>query len=175
MQSESSEPKKVHVGIYDRIAKADQAVLALVAAGFPKEQITVICPTCTKDKYEEYHKQEPSGSHTAQGVAAGGGIGALLGGLSAAAVAAASGGTALLVAGPLLAGSGIGAIVGGFVGAMMTRGMEPEVADFYDQALESGQILVAVELTDEVTQDQIDRADRVFAATGAEQVTLKKS
>jgi uncharacterized protein YcfJ len=67
----------------------------------------------------------------------GGAIGLMLGGLVALA------GTGLLVAGPLLAG--IGAIAGGFVGAMLTRGMEPEASNFYDQALKRGDILVAVE------------------------------
>jgi hypothetical protein len=175
MRSESPSKNKVHVGVFNWIGAADRAVVDLVAAGFPKERITVICPTCTKEKYEDYHKQEPAGAHTVTGVATGGGIGALLGGLVAAAAMAASGGTALLIAGQMFAGSGVGAVVGGFVGAMMTRGMEPEVADYYDQALQKGQILVAVELSDEVTAQQLAEADRIFAAAGAEPVTLKKS
>jgi hypothetical protein len=168
---------RVHVGVFDRIADADRAVQDLVDAGIPKERITVICPTCTQEKYDDYRKVERSGSHAVAGAATGGTIGAVLGGLAAiatgAAAAAATGGTALLVAGTLLAGSGGGAVFGGFVGAMLTRGMEREVADFYDQALEKGQILVAVERGDDVTPEQVAAADRIFAAIGSENVTLR--
>jgi hypothetical protein len=170
-----AEKRSVHVGVFQDIASADGAVQGLVDAGIPKNRITVICPTCTAEKYHEFKQQDRSGAHAASGAAKGGAIGAVLGGLAAAAGVAASGGAALLVAGPLLAGSGGGALFGGFVGAMLTRGMEREVADFYDQALEKGQILVAVERGDEVTEDQIMLADRIFVAAGAEQVTLKKT
>ena len=166
---------RVHVGVFDRIADADRAVQDLVDAGIPKERITVICPTCTKEKYDEYTKREPSGSHAVAGAATGGAIGALLGGLAAVIGITASGGTGLFVAGPLLFTSGTGAVFGGFVGAMMTRGMEREVADFYDQALEKGKVLLAVEASDEVTTDQVAVADRIFAETGAELVSLRKS
>jgi hypothetical protein len=169
----------VHVGVFDRIVDADRAVQELVDVGIQKERITVICPTCTTEKYEEYRKRERSGAHAVAGAATGGAIGAVLGGLVAAAVgtaaAVATGGAALLVAGSLLAGSGGGAVFGGFVGAMMTRGMEREVADFYDQALEKGQILVAVERSDEVTPEQVSAADRIFGARGSENVTLRPS
>ena len=164
---------RVHVGVFERIVDADRAVQQLVDAGVPKERITVICPTCTTEKYDEYKKRDPSGAHAE----AGGAIGAVLGGLAAAAVgtaaAVATGGTALLVAGTLLAGSGGGAVFGGFVGAMMTRGMEHEVADFYDQALEKGQILVAVERGEGVTPEHVALADRIFASLGSENVTLR--
>jgi hypothetical protein len=166
---------KVHVGVFDNIPQADRAVQELVDAGFPKQQITVICPSCTHEKYQEFHKSEPAGSHAGASAAAGGAVGALLGGLVAVAGVVASGGTALLVAGPLLAGSGGGALFGGFVGAMMSRGLDHEVADFYDQALQKNQVLVAVELSEDVSPEQLAAADRIFAAVGTEHVTLQKS
>ena len=171
-----AEPKpRVHVGVYDGVPEADRAVWELVHAGIPRDRITVICPTCTHEKYEGLDQEQPSGSHTAAGAAAGGAIGALLGGLAAVIGITASGGMGLFAAGPLLFSSGTGAVFGGFVGAMMTRGMEREVADFYDQALEKGKVLLAVERGDDVTPEQVAAADRIFAATGAEAVTLKKT
>ena len=166
---------RVHVGVYADVPQADRAVWELVHAGIPKERITVICPTCAHQEYEGFHRDQPSGSHAAVGAAAGGAIGALLGGLAAVIGITASGGTGLFVAGPLLFTSGSGAVFGGFVGAMMTRGMEREVADFYDQALEKGKVLLAVEASAEVTTDQVAVADRIFADTGAELVSLRKS
>jgi hypothetical protein len=41
---------------------------------------------------------------------------------------------------------------------MLTRGMEREVADFYDQALEKGQILVAVERATTSPPEQVAAA-----------------
>jgi len=170
-----SSKSRVHVGVYADVPRADRAVWELVHVGIPKERITVICPTCTHEKYEGLNQEQPSGSHAAAGATAGGAIGALLGGLAAVVGITASGGTGLLVAGPLLFSSGTGALLGGFVGAMMTRGMEREVADFYDQALEKGKVLLAVEAGDDVTTDQVAIADRIFSLTGAEMVTLRKS
>jgi len=172
---EAPSNSRVHVGVYENVPEADRAVWELVHAGIARERITVICPTCTHEKYEGLHQEQPSGSHTAAGAAAGGAIGALLGGLAAVIGITASGGMGLVVAGPLLFSSGTGAVFGGFVGAMMTRGMEREVADFYDQALEKGKVLLAVEVGDEVTADQVAIADRIFAETGAETLTLKKT
>jgi hypothetical protein len=52
----------------------------------------------------------------------------------------------LLIAGPLLASAAaVGGVTGAFLGAMATRGFESEITNFYDQALEKGQILVAVD------------------------------
>jgi hypothetical protein len=168
---------RVHVGVFDRISDADRAVQELVDNGIPKERITVICPTCSKEQFDDYKKRDPSGSHAVAGAATGGAIGAVLGGLVGATVVAAAtaatGGIGLLVAGTLLSAAGGATVFGGFVGAMMTRGMEREVADFYDQALEKGQILVAVERGDDVTAEQVATADRVFAERGVEKVTLR--
>lgn len=175
MREASSKPR-VHVGVYRDIPQADRAVAELVRAGTPKERITVICPTCTHQKYAGLDKEQPAGSHTAVAATTGGAIGATLGGLAAVIGITATGGMGLLIAGPLLLSSaGTGALFGGFVGAMMTRGMEREVADFYDQALEKGNVLLAIEMGDDVTPDQVDVADRIFAETGAETLTLKKS
>lgn len=75
----------------------------------------------------------------------------LPGTLTAVAGAAASGGGALLVAGTLLAG--------GFVGATVSRGLEPDVADVVDQALNEGAILVVVE------EDEANPRNEVIHAT----------
>lgn len=174
MRNTSQKPR-VHVAIFDAIPDADRAISQLVEAGIPKEHITVICPAEPAGKYPEMHREAPAGSRATVAAAAGGSIGALLGGLVAVAGITATGGASLFVAGSLLAGTSGGAVFGGFVGAMMTRGMEREVADFYDQALDAGRILVAVEASDEVTSEQIAAADRIFAAAGAERVLLRKT
>src|SRR5258706_9630841 len=86
---------RVHVGVFDDVARADHALAELVGAGIPKEQITVICPTCTAEKYREFHRRSPSGGHATAAALTGGSIGALLGGLIGVAGGTASGGGAL--------------------------------------------------------------------------------
>jgi hypothetical protein len=163
---------QVQVGVFRTLRGADEAVSELVEAGFPRESVTVICPTCSVDRFEGTKHQEPSGSHTPRAIAAGGAIGILLGGLTAAALTA-TGGLALLVAGPIFGGGAAGGVVGSLIGAMMTRGLEPEVADFYDQALQKGSILVAVEAAPGSAQEQTAHA--IFERTGSEAVQLRKT
>ena len=63
-----------------------------------------------------------------------------------AALASSTGGLGLLVFGPMFLSSACaGALVGGLVGAMTTRGIEKEIANYYDQAVVQGKILVAAE------------------------------
>lgn len=164
--------RPVRVGVFRRLTQVDAVVHDLVEAGIPKDDISVICPTCSEERYEPY-RVDPAGSHTAGAAAAGGAIGALLGGLTAAVGVAASGGVGLLVGGPILAGVLGGGVAGGFIGAMTTRGIEPEIADFYDQALTKGRMLVAVEAEGPGAADLLERAEHVFERAGADPIELR--
>jgi hypothetical protein len=86
-----------------------------------------------------------------------------------------TGGLGLLVFGPLfLSSAGAGALVGGLVGAMTTRGIESELADYYDQAVVKGKILVAAEAHGHDAQARLGRADQVLLQAGAEPVALRQ-
>ena len=172
MTKRTSSSTPVRVGVFTRIAHADRAVHDLVHAGFDKDDITVICPTCSPENFHEYKRMEPAGAHAPAAATAGGAIGALLGGLVAFTGVALTGGAGLLVAGPMLAGAAGGAVAGGFVGAMMTRGLEPEMANFYDQAVQRGKILVGVECRGENAQERLAKAEQILAERGAETVKL---
>jgi hypothetical protein len=164
----------IEVGVFERYEAADAAVSALLTAGFQKEAISVICPACSADQFEGVERERPAGAHTPAEAATGGVIGATLGGLAAAAGIVASGGTALLVVGPLLAGGAAGGVAGAFIGAMSTRGFEPEIADFYDQALRKGQILVAVDTQHAPKGPDRAVAERVLSQAGGLRVTLPR-
>lgn len=172
----TSSKTPVRVGVFSDMARADRAVHALHEAGFEKHAINIICPTCVPgrptDHPEEYEQKEPAGAHTPAAAASGGAIGAMVGGVIALASAAATGGISLLVAGPLFAGAAGGAVAGGLIGAMMTRGVEKEVANFYDQAVGKGKILVAVEYEGPDQEERLALAERVFHEGGAEPIAL---
>lgn len=168
----STVAKPVRVGVFNRIGRADEAVHALVAAGIDKDEITVICPTCAAEDFHDYKRQDPAGAHTPAAAATGSAIGAVLGGLVAVTGITLSGGVGLLVAGPMLAAAAGGAVAGGFVGAMMTRGLEPEMANFYDQAVQKGKILVGVECRGDDAAERLGTAEKILRAKGAETLSL---
>ena len=159
-------------GIFSTIPAAENVVKQLLAAGFGSQQISVICSNDVVERhFAAFHHEDSAGEHTPAMAATGGAIGATLAGLSVLGASIATGGAALIVAGGLaLVGGGV---AGGLVGAMMTRGVEKEIADFYDQAVQKGKILVAVEIEEGETQ-KVAAADRIIAEGGAEPLALRE-
>lgn len=156
--------RPVRVGIFTDMGVVEEVVRELLASGYTREEITVVCSDqAVQRRFEAFHHQDPAGTHTAKTAIAGGGLGALLGGVTAAALGAATGGVALLAAGGLAVGAG--GVVGTLVGALVTRGVEKEVADYYDQAVQDGKILVAVEVHENA--QELAPAERTFAKHGA--------
>jgi hypothetical protein len=161
----------IRVGVYSTIHDADQAVHGLLNLGFTKDHITVICSEDWKAAhFRDYHHEDPAGSHTVAAVTLGGAIGAVLGGMTAVVGTVATGGVGLLAAGG--ASAWAGGIVGGLIGAMMTRGVEDELANFYDQAVVRGKILVAAEDRSERGPQTLAAAARVLQEAGAEPMPL---
>src|SRR5688572_6565002 len=88
--------RPVRAGVFDTVAKTEEAVQRLLAAGFSKDQITVVCSDETKERYfREFEHQQPAGTNTPAAAAIGGTVGASLGGLAAGAVGVATGGLPL--------------------------------------------------------------------------------
>jgi hypothetical protein len=163
----------VRAGVFATMQGAEQAVSGLLAEGFTKDEITVVCSDESRERwFRTFEHQEPAGSHTPAAAAAGGVIGAALGGFAVLALGAATGGVGLLAAGGLAAWTG--GIVGGLVGAMMTRGVEKELANYYDQAVAAGKLLVAVEVQGPRQTARLARAERVLTEAGAEPQPLRE-
>jgi hypothetical protein len=161
----------LEVGVFDSVEAARRAVQGLLLAGFSKEHITVICSDKTKEQhFREFEHQEPAGTFTPRATIAGATVGALLGGLTVAASAVATGGLTLWVAGPVT--MWFSGVAGGLVGAMMTRGVEKELANFYQQAVESGQILVAAEDHGANSTQMLAKAAKVLADSGAQPMPM---
>lgn len=161
--------RPVRAGVFSSVAAAGEAVRRLLAAGFSQEQITVVCSDEKKEQFfREFEHQQPAGANTPAAAAVGGTIGASLGGIAAGAVGLATGGLPLIGA----AGIGIwaGGVLGGFLGAMATRGIEKSAADYYDQAVSEGKLLVTVE--EHEARPGLAAAEQVFAEAGAEPLPL---
>jgi len=156
---------KAAVAVFDLADMADKAVQGLVDAGFEPDVISVVCTDeACRRHFPDLHTERPAGRRTPLTAVTGGAIGALLGGLGGLALVTA-GGAALVGAGAvlLLAGTSTGT----FVGAMTSRGLEGKVADHCDQALEVGQIVVAV-----TADDRLEEAERVMREVGARPVEI---
>jgi hypothetical protein len=174
MNTQAQLEKPIRVGVFSSIRDADQAVHGLLNLGYTKEQITVVCSEEWKAAhFRDYHHEDPSGAHTPAAAAVGGAIGAVLGGMTAVIGTVATGGIGLLAAGGVSAWAG--GIVGGLIGAMTTRGVEKELADYYDQAVVRGKILVAAEDRNPAGAARLAQAARVLEEAGAEPLSLRES
>jgi hypothetical protein len=163
--------RPVRVGVFIDVHGADCAVAKLSADGFTREELSVMCSDEAVERhFREFEHQKPAGAHTPAAALTGGALGATLGGLAAVAGMITTGGVAVLAAGALAAWAG--GVVGGLVGAMMTRGVEKELANYYDQALTAGKILVAVDVKGKDAAARRAQAERVFVECGAEPVRL---
>jgi hypothetical protein len=171
MKTQQLRDATFEAGVFSNVDDARHAVLALLGAGFTPEHISVLCSDDTKERYfREFEHQDPAGTHTTKAAVVGGTIGAALGGVAVVASAVATGSLALWAAGPITAWAG--GVAGGLVGAMMTRGIEKELANYYQQAVVEGHILVAAEDHSENRQSSLTRAAQIFADAGAKPVEL---
>jgi hypothetical protein len=158
-------------GVFETVPLAKEAVDALLAEGFAVEQITVICSDEVKEQhFREFEHTEPAGTNTPAAAAVGSAVGATVLGATTAGLGALIGPDAAAAMGG--AGLWTGTIFGGFVGAMLSRGTENELADFYSQALQEGKILVAAEAHGPEAEAQLAKAAAVLAEKGAEPLPL---
>lgn len=160
----------VRCGVFETVEQAHRAVRGLLNAGFHTGEITVVCSDDEKERhFRQFEHEDPAGAHAPERAAVGGAIGATAGGLMTAGLATAAG-LSILVAGPglLIAGG----VLGGLIGAMTTRADEKGLADFYDQALTDGKILVGVEVKDPQRVDRLAKAESVFHQAGTEPLPI---
>ena len=165
--------KKVGVfGIYSTRVGVENGADALVRAGFPSPDISVLLPESLAGAREmgtEKATKAPEG--TAAGATTGGIIGGTLGVLAGVGLLAIPGLGPFIAAGPImagLAGLGVGGAVGGVTGALIGAGIPEFEAKRYEGRLKRGGILLSVHCD---TSEEIKRAKDVLKATGAEDVT----
>lgn len=158
-------------GIFGSVSLAQETVQALLAAGFTQEQISVVCSDELKERhFRAFEHTEPAGTNTPAAAAIGGALGAAVLGASTAAAGSLIG----LDAAAAMGGAGLwtGTIFGGFLGAMLSRGTENELANFYSQAVQDGKILIAAEAHGDGAEAELARAAAILAEKGAEPLPL---
>jgi hypothetical protein len=165
--------KKVAVfGIYSTRAAVENTADALVKAGYPSSDISVLLPESLggpKEMGTEKATKAPEG--TAAGVTTGGLIGGTLGVLAGVGLLAIPGLGPFIAAGPImagLAGLGVGGAVGGVTGALIGMGIPEFEAKRYEGRLQKGGILLSVHCD---TSEEIKRAKDIIERTGGEDVS----
>jgi hypothetical protein len=160
----------LEVGVFNCVDGARLAVDKLLDVGFTVDEITVVCSDKTKEHcFERFDHQQAAGTHATKATVVGGAVGATLGTLAILTSAVATGSIALWAVGPIFAWTG--GVAGGLVGAMMTRGIEKELANFYQQAVLDGDILVAAG-SDRHDARELAEAAQVLAECGAKPLAL---
>ncbi|MBL8800377.1 MAG: hypothetical protein JNN27_00155 [Planctomycetes bacterium] len=163
----------IRAGVFHSPAQVENAVDELLAAGFDRDSISVVAKerAPSAQTQGDVHKLSASGGHTRRAIPIGAGIGALGTCLVSLLWMSPTQGEGLIVAGAMLAAALVGAIAGGYIGAMMTRGFEPAIADFHDQALDKSQYLVAV--NDSESGPPLSTAATVLEHAGAPALSLR--
>lgn len=162
----------VVTGLYETPNRAAKAVEALESHGIPSDDISLLIG----DNFDRDAFAVKTHSKLAKGVAAGatggGALGALVGGLTAVG-AVATGGTGLLVAGPIvaaLAGAGTGATAGGVLGGLVGAAIPEHEVKHYEDALNKGSVLIGVTCDDD-SDELKDIAKQTLKDTGAIKVS----
>lgn len=162
--------------LYENLGEARTVVEELVAAGFDREEISLVASSQEGGKdvlIEEGKAAAGEGplDRAARGAAAGGAFGGLAGFILGASAITVPGIGALLVAGPILAiyGAVSGAIGGGLLGLLVHSGVREEDAPYYAEGVRRGMALVALE----VQEQDATRAERVMASHNPVDVELR--
>jgi hypothetical protein len=157
------------------IAKTEAQAVTIVdqlkAAGFSKNDISVLFPdkTGTKDFAHEQNTKAPEGA--AAGAGTGGVLGGAFGWLVGIGALAIPGLGPFVAAGPIMAalsGAAAGAALGGITGALIGMGIPEYEAKRYEGKLKEGNILISVHTKDST---EISRAKDIFSRAGAEDIS----
>jgi hypothetical protein len=161
----------VAYGIYPDRASFESAIEGLRAAGFRNSDISAILPErdhTTRDLGHEINTKTPEG--IAAGAGTGAAVGGVLGWLVGIGALAIPGVGPLVAAGPIvaaLAGAGAAGAAGGLVGGLVGAGIPEIEAKRYAGRIREGGYLVSVHCDD---ADWGRRAEEILEATGGRDV-----
>lgn len=169
-------------GLFSSRTAADRAVSAILRAGYKREDVSMLMTDAARRAHfapgpTEVPTGDEKGHKVAEGAGVGGAVGGTVGAIAAAIAAIGTTlvipGIGLVVAGPLaaaLAGAGAGGAAGTLIGALAGAGIPEDRAKVYEEGLKRGCILVGVQSVDDKNAKQLENwleeagAERVKAA-----------
>jgi hypothetical protein len=154
------------IAMFASRAQAENAIDALTAAGYSRDQISIVAGDHRKADDASPNIgpiEEVGGGMTSGTGAALGGLAGFLGGIVALAI---PGIGPIIAAGPLAAGimgAGLGAAAGGVTGALAGHGIPESEASRYSEAIGRGRVLVTLQTDAENVDDAASLLDRYGA------------
>lgn len=128
---------------------AENAYQELLNRGYTRDDISILMSEDTRKTYETTRTESAMGNKAAEGTgvgaAVGGTLGAVIGAIAAIGTSVVLPGLGLIVAGPFaaaLAGAGAGGATGGLVGALIGSGIPEETAQEYESGLQQGGVVL---------------------------------
>jgi hypothetical protein len=156
--------QQIRAGAFNTVGEADLAIRRLLAAGFSRDQLAVVCPVKFQEHFgPEVHQSETPSGTPGQALATGGAVGVTLGGLALVATVIMTGGVGAVAVAALIGG---GALAGAFSSLIVSKGYEEEADDYFKKAIEHGQIVVGIEIPGE-DSIQLLEAQRILDEAGA--------
>lgn len=160
---------KTIIGVFDEYGQAESTVQEVINLGIVPANLGIIMPDAQAEQVHSATAERDSQVLTSLGAgAAVGGLGGLVAGFMAVAIAGIG---PVLVAGPLLgalAGAGIGATAGGYLAALLELGVPKEEAEIYAEAARQGETLVFV-VVEEVLADRVVEVMERYSAVDIEE------
>jgi uncharacterized membrane protein len=147
------------IGLFDSRTRAENAVDALVRAGFTREQLSIITSDArSRADTPDLGPKDEISSEAGAGAAIGG-IAGFIGGIVALAI---PGIGPIIAAGPLAAGlmgAGLGAATGGIIGTLKSHGVPEDDASRFSEAIRRGRVMVAAQVSESSADTVADIMD----------------
>ncbi|HWI12912.1 MAG TPA: hypothetical protein VNT02_01615 [Burkholderiales bacterium] len=162
----SRQDRPMVTGLFRDRESAERAYGALPARGYSHDDVNVVMSDETRKRYFPSDAQVTTelGTKAAEGAgvggAIGGTIGAIAGAIAAVGTSIAIPGLGLIIAGPAaaaVAGAGAGSIGGGLLGALIGWGIPEERIKHYESGIKEGGILMGVRPRSDEDADYIER------------------
>ena len=139
-------------GLFRDRDSAERAYQSVTERGYDRNDVNLVMSDETRKRhFAASGEQTELGSKAAEGAGIGGAIGGTIGAIAAAIAAVGTSlvvpGLGLVIAGPAaaaLAGAGAGAAAGGILGALVGWGIPEERVKHYEQGIKEGGILMGV-------------------------------
>ena len=164
MPENTTTSQKTVVGLFESRPEADRAADDLAREGFPAEHIGVIAGHDLSHPEDHVnaveHSEDKVLGAVGKGLAMGGGLGALAGGLSSLLI---PGVGPLLIGGALASvflGAGLGASVGGVMAGLMKAGVDESDARLFESALRHGGVVLTVHTDNDHARQAVEILDR---------------
>jgi len=166
--NDNSQTQSIAAGVFEDSDRVSKLIPKLRALGIKAEEISIFSTNEQDQERFAPYLDESLQTEEDSRLSTAGKAGLGLGGATALATLATSAGTSIFVIGAF---SGF-AILGTFIALMMSRGVEKEAADFFEQELQAGRILVAVEVSGDDAEQRLQQAEETISNAGGRSFEL---